>query len=226
MNKSSRFLCSRRGGFAAVTAVAALGLGLLSLAFGVHVAPGRASESGVGPEPAAVFSISALGRIEPSAGVIRIAGPSRPGAVVADLRVEAGDRVDAGQLIAVLDDHDELTALVKRLSTEQRDAAHRRRRFHHLHRDGIISTAEREAIDLEAAVKEAELDRARAQLATSLVRAPGGGTVLDIVARRGERVGPEGIAILADTARMDVAGRCTGADQSGRGRWASSNASA
>src|SRR5437763_783255 len=47
--------------------------------------------------------ITALGRLEPKDGIIRVAGPSRPSVVIAKLLVEEGDRVEAGQPIAVLD---------------------------------------------------------------------------------------------------------------------------
>jgi HlyD family secretion protein len=52
-------------------------------------------------------SISALGRLEPENGIIRVASPSTPqaayGAVLAALRVAEGDDVEQGQLLAVAD---------------------------------------------------------------------------------------------------------------------------
>src|SRR5882724_4752339 len=47
-------------------------------------------------------TITALGRLEPEAGVIRVAGPSRPSVVIAKLLVREGEVVDAGRPIAVL----------------------------------------------------------------------------------------------------------------------------
>lgn len=51
--------------------------------------------------------VSALGRIEPEGGIIRIASPSTPqsisGAVIAELHVAEGDDVQAGDLLAVTD---------------------------------------------------------------------------------------------------------------------------
>lgn len=51
--------------------------------------------------------VSALGRLEPEGGIIRIAAPSTPqsisGAVIAELRVAEGDDVEAGALLAVTD---------------------------------------------------------------------------------------------------------------------------
>ena len=55
---------------------------------------------------AAPESVSALGRLEPEHGIIRVASPSTPqaayGAVLAALRVEEGDDVEQGQLLAAV----------------------------------------------------------------------------------------------------------------------------
>ena len=50
-------------------------------------------------------SIAALGRIEPRGGVRRLAGPSQSVVVISELRVEEGDHVTQGQILAVLDSH-------------------------------------------------------------------------------------------------------------------------
>jgi HlyD family secretion protein len=51
--------------------------------------------------------VSALGRLEPEGGIIRIAAPSTPlsisGAVISELHVSEGDDVKAGDLLAVTD---------------------------------------------------------------------------------------------------------------------------
>ena len=61
-------------------------------------------------------SISALGRLEPEHGIIRVASPSTPqaayGAVLAALRVEEGDDVEQGQLLAVADTAAVMEAIV------------------------------------------------------------------------------------------------------------------
>ena len=53
-----------------------------------------------GPRP-----VTALGRLEPKDGVIRVAGPSRPAVVIAKLLVEEGEMVREGQPLAVLDSY-------------------------------------------------------------------------------------------------------------------------
>lgn len=61
-------------------------------------------------------SISALGRLEPEHGIIRVASPSTPhaayGAVLAELMVEEGDDVEKGQLLAVADTAAVMEAMV------------------------------------------------------------------------------------------------------------------
>jgi HlyD family secretion protein len=56
----------------------------------------------------------------------------------------------------------------------------------------------------EIRVAEAELARARQEVASSVVRAPAKAHVLRILAHAGEAVGPQGIAEMADTSRMAV----------------------
>ncbi|MEE4218891.1 MAG: efflux RND transporter periplasmic adaptor subunit [Xanthomonadales bacterium] len=61
-------------------------------------------------------SISALGRLEPENGIIRVASPSTPqaayGAVLSALRVSEGDDVEQGQLLAVADTASVMEAIV------------------------------------------------------------------------------------------------------------------
>lgn len=79
--------------------------GVVALAFGGwHLA--RSGE-GVAPEPPlpSAQPIVARGRIEPVGRVRAIQGPSDSG-VVQELRVDRGDRVAAGQILAVLDGYD------------------------------------------------------------------------------------------------------------------------
>lgn len=58
-------------------------------------------------ETAKINAISALGRIEPDGKVIKLAAsPNMGGAKVEQLLVKEGDKVEKGQIIAILDDYD------------------------------------------------------------------------------------------------------------------------
>ena len=147
---------------------------------------------------------AARGRLRPAGGVRRLAGPSRPGAVIGTLHVQDGDWVAAGTVVAVLDGTAAQQAVVHRLDAETRQAATDLRRFEQLHRDGIVSAAECEQVRLRAEVARAELERARAELDASNVRAPVAGRVLTIHTRAGERIGPDGVLDLGNTTEMEV----------------------
>ena len=57
-------------------------------------------------------TVTALGRLEPQGEVIQLAASSK-GSRVEQLLVKRGDRVQPGQVIAVLDSHDRLQATVR-----------------------------------------------------------------------------------------------------------------
>jgi HlyD family secretion protein len=71
-------------------------------------------------------AVSALGRLQPQDGVIRVGAPSTPvsisGAVLAILHVKEGDLVEAGQLLAVTDSATVLSARLKLAQAEQQTA--------------------------------------------------------------------------------------------------------
>jgi HlyD family secretion protein len=62
-------------------------------------------------------AVSALGRLEPEQGIIRLSAPSTPqaslGAILAELHVDQGDDVEAGQLLAVTDTAAVMEAMVQ-----------------------------------------------------------------------------------------------------------------
>lgn len=159
----------------------------------------REARDAIGPGPVA---ITALGRIEPRDGVIRISGPSRVAVVIGALRVAQGDAVKAGDVLAVLDSHASEQAVVQRLRAELRSAKRELSRKDKLHREGAIAEAILDAELLARDVARAQLRHAEAELARSTVRAPVDGQVLKIHAQTGEKVGPKGILELGRTAEM------------------------
>lgn len=161
------------------------------------VAVPRAPE--VAAQPA---QITALGRLEPKDGVIRISGPSHPTVVIGKLLVDTNDRVTAGQTIAILDSYESTKADMARLDAELRNAQEERRRYERLFAEGFVSTSERDAWRTKVEMLQAQVERASAELDLAVVRAPISGRVLDVHAREGERVGADGIAELAQTDAM------------------------
>lgn len=198
---------------------------------------GRKANAKVVAAPAAVVAtppaqpvVHALGRLRPRNGVVTVAGPSQLAVVVGELMVEEGDRVQRGQVIAVLDNHSTQKAAVDRLGAsvqaqlaavgrteaQLRTARNEYARLSRLHQEGTISDSQRDSARLEAEAAEADLKRGRAEinlaradlrrsqeeLGMTVVRAPINGQVLKIHTRAGEKVGNAGIVELADNEQM------------------------
>lgn len=150
----------------------------------------------------AAESVTALGRLEPGEGVIRVAGPSSGGAVVAALDVEEGEIVEAGQRLATLDRHGVERAAVTQRRAELARIDQRLNRLRGLREENALSRAQVEDAEADRRVAQAALEAARARLTMEEIRAPIGGQVLEIHARPGERIGAEGFLALGETRRM------------------------
>jgi HlyD family secretion protein len=156
----------------------------------------------IAPAPPAPARVAALGRLEPRDGVLTLAGPARPSAVVARLLVEEGDWVEAEAPLAVLEAHDADAAQVERaraiLVAAEADLA----RVERLVRERVEATALRDDARRRVAVARAELALTRVILDLDTVRAPRRGQILVVHAREGERIGPEGLLDLGATDAM------------------------
>jgi HlyD family secretion protein len=174
--------------------------------------------------------VTALGRIKPKHGLLRIAGPSDPVVVIARLFVEEGDVVREGQRLAVLDTFEQRQAAlaqsqatlkgrqadIQRLQAELENARAEHERQRQLRTDGLVPPSQIEAAELRVHVAEAALGKAQADLTSAeadlrraqveldraQVRAPVDARVVKIYTRAGERVGANGIAELARTDGM------------------------
>lgn len=146
--------------------------------------------------------VSALGRIEPRDGLIRVAGPPRVAVVIQKLDVKEGDRVKRGQVIAVLLGNAVDRAEVARLTAELENAQQELDRNEALFRKHTISESDLRTLELKRDVAKAALQRAQAELELSSVRAPIDGQVIAIHAREGERVEQDGVVELGDTSAM------------------------
>lgn len=147
-------------------------------------------------------AITALGRLEPRGGVIRLSGPSRAAAVISELRVEKGDVVEKGQPIAILDTFKPNEAARDGVAVDLRHAASELDRLNHLYARKVVAESEREKWATQVGRLQADLRRAEVELDQSIVRAPIRGRVLEIHAHEGEKVGPEGIVELGNVDEM------------------------
>ncbi|MDX1571975.1 MAG: efflux RND transporter periplasmic adaptor subunit [Xanthomonadales bacterium] len=97
-------------------------------------------------------AVSALGRLEPEHGIIRIAAPSTPqsvsGPVIKELLVDEGDDVVEGQLLAVTDTAGVMEAMVAEVTAELELA---RREA-----ESAVSQANEACVDAEVSRREAE----------------------------------------------------------------------
>jgi HlyD family secretion protein len=147
-------------------------------------------------------SISCLGRLEPQDGIINLAGPSNGGGVIRSLGVSEGDWVEAGDRIALLDTYELRQAEVKRLEAMLKNARREVDRQTDLSRTSATSRVRLDDANMNLEVAQAELAAARARLDLAVVTAPLRAQVLEIHARPGEMIGPEGILELGRTDRM------------------------
>ena len=116
--------------------------------------------------------ISALGRIKPEDGLIRLAGPSGRAAVIGELLVDDGDPVAEGQLIATLDTIDERKARIERLKAELAGAQRDLARYRNLNTANAASDSQRDEWETRVNVTRAELHEAEAALERAHVRSP------------------------------------------------------
>jgi HlyD family secretion protein len=146
--------------------------------------------------------VTALGRLEPEDGIRRVAGPSGGVPVISELRVDKGDRVEAKDVIAVLDTQPMRAARVVRLEAELANAQRELDRASTLNTNRVVSDSRKDEWETKVRVIRAEIREARAELARAFVRSPIGGRVLYVHARPGERVGVDGIVELGNTNAM------------------------
>jgi HlyD family secretion protein len=165
--------------------------------------------------------VSALGRLEPSGDVRRLAAPITGiggSPRITELLVEEGQPVQAGQLLARFDTGPTLRAeqrllqsrianLSAQVTVQDRD----NRRYRQLARAGAtpasdLENRELKLIELQGSLREArdQLAKTEADLVNTELRAPIDGTVLRLISRVGERPGDDGILELGASDRMEV----------------------
>lgn len=171
--------------------------------------------------PQTIEAVSALGQLEPAGDVRRLAAPSSGMAGpprVLQLLVSEGERVSAGQVLAIFDnattlraERSVLLARIDNLNTRIRLRQRETQRYRTLVRIGVTSNSDMENREIALLTLQGELREARASLtkldadlASSTLRAPIQGQVLRIHARVGERPGDKGLLELGDSDRMQA----------------------
>ena len=97
--------------------------------------------------PPQITTVTALGRLEPEGEVIRLSAPtSNSGNRVEQVLVQEGDRVQAGQVIAILDSRDRLQAAYEQAQEE-------------------VNVAQAQLAITQAGAKQGEIDAQRAEIA-------------------------------------------------------------
>lgn len=191
---------SRLGGSRARIAVAAC----IALLGATSCSPSDGGPAATAAAPPPPGLVTALGRIEPRDGILRVAGPSRPSVVVAKLLVDEGDRVAESQALAELDTMDADQAAVTKARAALKNAEAAMARIAPLVEQRIASREALDTAELAVDTARADLTAAQAVLALDVVRAPAPGQIVKIYARRGERVGTAGFAEIAQTDQMFV----------------------
>lgn len=180
-----------------------------------------ASPARKSPPPRLPEAVAALGRLEPAGNIRVLAAPIAGiggSPRLTALLVNEGDQVRQGEVLARFDTGPTLEAeekvirtrlanLVRRLQVEQRELS----RYRQLTGVGALSAdeldrREQQYLQLlgEWQVARADLERVKADLANTALRAPIDGTVLRIQARVGERPGDKGILELGASERMEA----------------------
>ena len=117
-------------------------------------------------EVPATVKVTALGRIEPQGEVIRLAAPAafRGGVSrIKELLVDEGDWVEAGQVVAILDEHDSRLADLAYAREQVKLANVRLEKVREGAQEGEISAQKATIARLEAELKNAEVEYSRYQ---------------------------------------------------------------
>ncbi|MCT7985283.1 biotin/lipoyl-binding protein [Laspinema sp. A4] len=132
------------------------------------------TENGTSPPietPPSVQYVSALGRLEPGSQVIQVSAPNAmQGDRLGELLIEEGDRVRAGQTIAILDSRDRLVAQLEQAKQQVKIAQAKLAQVKAGAKSGEIAAQEAAIARLQAqiprdlAVQDATIARLRAQV--------------------------------------------------------------
>lgn len=146
--------------------VAIIGLGVLATLAAVLLRPTKPTAEATAPITATPRAITCLGRIEPDFEVITLAAPSanRTGPpLIAALKIEEGDEVRTGQLIAVLDNRAQLESAWQVAISQIKVAEQRLAQIKAGPKPADLAAQRAEIARLRAALSHAESEFRRAE---------------------------------------------------------------
>ena len=204
--------------------VAGAGVGVLLIAAAVVRRVQQPAASVVPPVPIStprLEAVSALGTLHPAGDVRRLAAPSSAmggSPRLLTLRVEEGQRVKQGELLATFDNRPRLladlaavTARINSLEVQIRMQRREVERYQSAASSGaaalvLLDEKRDELVKLDGQLREAQAQRQGLQvdLADSELRAPLSGTVLKVHSRVGERPGADGVLELGAGDQMEA----------------------
>ena len=134
----------------------------------------REAAAELAAQPVEITTVTALGRLEPRGELINLtAQTSVQSARIDELPVEVGDRVAAGQIIAILDNRDRLQAALQKAEQQVNTARAQLARVEAGSQTGDIDAQQAEILRLEAEqsgnveTQEAAIARIRAEVANA-----------------------------------------------------------
>ena len=204
--------------------VAGAGLGVLLISAAVVRRVQQPPAPVVPPAPIStprLEAVSALGTLHPAGDVRRLAAPSSAmggSPRLLTLRVEEGQRVKQGELLATFDNRPRLladlaavTARINSLEVQIRMQRREVERYQSAASSGaaalvLLDEKRDELVKLDGQLREAQAQRKGLQvdLADSELRAPLSGTVLKVHSRVGERPGADGVLELGAGDQMEA----------------------
>ncbi len=123
--------------------------------------------------------------------------------ILSDVKVEAGDHVEQGALLATFE-HAALLAQKRLQETQLADTEQTLHRVQTMYAAGAASALELQQAETALKAASAQLEVINTNIAAAYVRAPFSGRILSLLAHTGERA-PAGLCVLADDARTLIA---------------------
>ena len=168
-----------------------------------------------------IKAVAALGELNPLGDIRRLAAPTGNMSNtprVAKLLIEEGDEIKEGQILAIFDNRDtfladkeKLDALINMLKKNIQIINNEKIRYEKAFSEGAVPQSlfdqkRYELIKLNGQLNQAQADRKSVEfdLENSYLKSPINGLLLNVIAREGERPGPDGVVEVGASQSMEA----------------------